>query len=162
MMSDIFPSYMQTFIFADDLVKFHGLNFTSFAVFTPSKHISTGIDYRILALISAALIKTSLVILGGVLITKCLFPLSYTKFGSQTQTRPKQGGALIIGGALMTARLHIYLASTIPVSSQYLTGLYTNIFTHLPFGQVMCNFYLPSQHFTCPIRQLAIDAVLIC
>ncbi len=53
--------------------------------------------------ISAALINTSLAILGCVLITECVFPLSYTKFGSQT--RPKQGGALIIRGALMSARI---------------------------------------------------------
>ena len=59
--------------------------------------------YRILAVISAMLINTSLVIFRCVLITECVFPYSYTKFGSQT--RPNQGGALIIGGALMTARL---------------------------------------------------------
>ncbi len=57
--------------------------------------------YRILAVISAALINTSLAIFGGVLISECVFPYSYTKFGSQT--RPKQGGALIIGGVLMMA-----------------------------------------------------------
>ena len=59
--------------------------------------------YHILALISAALINTNMAVFEGVLITECVFPLSYTKLGSQT--RSKQGGALIIEGALMSARL---------------------------------------------------------
>ncbi len=63
----------------------------------------TILHYHILAVISTLHINTSLAIFGGVLITECVFPWSYTKFGSQT--RPKQRDELIIEGALMTARL---------------------------------------------------------
>ena len=53
--------------------------------------------------ISTSLINTSLAILEGVLLTECVFPYSYSKF--ESQTRSKQGCVLIIGGALMTARI---------------------------------------------------------
>ena len=59
--------------------------------------------HSILAFISAALINMSLAIVAGVLITECVFPLSYIKFVSQT--RPKQGAVLIIEGALMSAKI---------------------------------------------------------
>ena len=36
-------------------------------------------------------------------------------------------------------------------------GLETNIFAHLPLGQVNCKFYLPSKHFVCPVRQMTSD-----
>ena len=48
-----------------------------------------GVTYRILVVMSAVLINTSLAIFGGVRITEYVFPWSYTKFGSHT--RPKQG-----------------------------------------------------------------------
>ena len=49
------------------------------------------------------LVMLDLIKTGGALQTECDFPSSYTKF--ETETRPKQGDALLIGGARISERI---------------------------------------------------------
>ena len=60
-------------------------------------------QYRILSEIRACASNVRLKKDGHVLITGCISPLSYTKF--ETETRPKQGDALITEGARISERI---------------------------------------------------------
>ncbi len=59
-----------------------------------------------------------------VLITECIFPLSYTKF--ETETRPKRGDVLISEGARFTERiLYVHTQSFVYIVSHMVGSLYT-------------------------------------
>ena len=86
-------------------------NLDSFLSKTGSSHdifrfctmIVAGKIYHILAVIRACASNLDLRKMRGVLLTKCIFPWRYTKF--ESETRPKQGDALLTEGARMTARI---------------------------------------------------------
>ena len=74
-------------------------NFDKFSYMRTTKNNNTVFSRRY----AHALVMLDLRKMGDELITECIFPYSYTKF--ETETRPKQGDALLTEGARISERI---------------------------------------------------------